>query len=42
MPLYDILAFDDYYKGLANAKKENKPVMLDFMGHACVNCRKME
>jgi len=42
MPPHDILAFDDYDKGLAYAKKVNKPVMLDFTGHACVNCRKME
>jgi len=42
MPPHDILAFNDYDKGLAYAKKVNKPVMLDFTGHACVNCRKME
>jgi len=35
-----ILAFNDYDKGLAFAKKENKPVLIDFTGHACVNCRK--
>ncbi|WP_432714807.1 protein-disulfide reductase DsbD family protein [Pedobacter sp.] len=34
--------FFDYDEGLAYAKKVNKPVMLDFTGHACVNCRKME
>lgn len=34
--------FKDYYEGLAYAKKENKPIMLDFTGHACVNCRKVE
>ncbi|WP_242086311.1 protein-disulfide reductase DsbD family protein [Aestuariivivens sediminis] len=39
---HDILAFDDYDKGLAYAKKVNKPVMIDFTGWACVNCRKME
>ncbi len=42
MAPHNILAFNDYYKGLAYAKKVNKPVMLDFTGHACVNCRKME
>lgn len=42
MPPHNILAFNDYDKGLAYAKKVNKPVMLDFTGHACVNCRKME
>ena len=42
MAPHDILAFNDYDKGLAYAKKVNKPVMLDFTGYACVNCRKME
>lgn len=39
---HQILAFNDYEKGLAYAKSVNKPVMLDFTGWACVNCRKME
>ncbi|MFH6991619.1 cytochrome c biogenesis protein CcdA [Flavobacterium sp. FlaQc-48] len=39
---HDILAFNDYDKGIAYAKKVGKPVMLDFTGWACVNCRKME
>ena len=39
---YNILTFNDYEKGLAYAKKVNKPVLLDFTGRACVNCRKME
>ncbi|MFD1819586.1 Thiol:disulfide interchange protein DsbD [Pseudarcicella hirudinis] len=34
--------FFDYEEGLAYARKVNKPVMIDFTGHACVNCRKME
>jgi len=34
--------FFDYDEGLAYAKKMNKPVFIDFTGHACVNCRKME
>lgn len=38
----DIIAFKDYETGLAYAKKINKPVLLDFTGFACVNCRKME
>lgn len=42
MAPHNILAFNDYDKGLAYAKKVNKPVMIDFTGHACVNCRKME
>ncbi|WP_281631583.1 protein-disulfide reductase DsbD family protein [Flavobacterium luteolum] len=39
---HDIVAFDDYDKGVAYAKKTGKPIMLDFTGWACVNCRKME
>ncbi|WP_115900137.1 protein-disulfide reductase DsbD family protein [Tenacibaculum gallaicum] len=42
IPPHDIMSFHDYDKGLAYAKKVGKPVMLDFTGHACVNCRKME
>ncbi len=38
----NIMYFTDYDAGMAYAKKNNKPVMLDFTGHACVNCRKME
>ncbi len=34
--------FDDYDKGMAYAEAHNKPVLLDFSGYACVNCRKME
>ena len=39
---HQIVVFDDYDKGLAYAKTVNKPIMLDFTGHACVICRKME
>ncbi|NDV17771.1 thioredoxin fold domain-containing protein, partial [Muricauda sp. TY007] len=39
---HDIVAFKDYEKGMAYAKKVGKPVLIDFTGHACVNCRKME
>ncbi len=39
---YDLDVFFDYDEGLAYARKVNKPVMIDFTGHACVNCRKME
>ncbi|SEB18985.1 protein-disulfide reductase DsbD family protein [Pedobacter hartonius] len=35
-------AFFDYDEGMAYAKEVNKPVLIDFTGHACVNCRKME
>ncbi len=34
--------FKDLEKGVAHAQKEGKPIILDFTGHACVNCRKME
>jgi len=37
-----IPAFDDYYQALAYSKKVKKPLMIDFTGWACVNCRKME
>ena len=38
----NLTCFKDLKEGLAYAKKENKPIMLDFTGYACVNCRKME
>lgn len=34
--------FDNYETGMAEAKRLNKPVMIDFSGFGCVNCRKME
>ncbi len=34
--------FHDYYEGLAYAKEKNKPILLDFTGYGCVNCRKTE
>lgn len=34
--------FDDYEAGMAYAKREGKPVIIDFSGYGCVNCRKME
>lgn len=37
-----IPAFDDYNKALEYAKKVNKPLLLDFTGKGCTNCRKME
>ncbi len=37
-----LTVFKDYDKGMAYARQVNKPVMLDFTGFACVNCRKME
>ena len=35
-------AFTDYEAGMEYAKRNNKPVMIDFSGYGCVNCRKME
>ena len=37
-----IMVFHDYDKGIAHAKKVGLPIMIDFTGWACVNCRKME
>lgn len=34
--------FTDYEAGMNYARQNNKPVMLDFTGYGCVNCRKME
>ncbi|MEC7781954.1 MAG: cytochrome c biogenesis protein CcdA [Bacteroidota bacterium] len=39
---YQLVTFTDYDAGMAYAKAENKPVLIDFTGKACVNCRKME
>lgn len=41
-PPHGFIAFFDLDEGMAYAKKVNKPVLIDFTGHACVNCRKME
>ncbi len=38
----NIRVFTDYDKALAHAKEVNKPLFVDFTGHNCVNCRKME
>lgn len=35
-------AFKDFDEGVAEAKRTGKPIMIDFTGWACVNCRKME
>lgn len=35
-------SFKDLKEGIAYAQKINKPIMIDFTGYACVNCRKME
>lgn len=39
---HGIDAFYDYQEGLEYARKVNKPVLIDFTGWSCVNCRKME
>ncbi len=39
---HGIDGYFDYEEGIAAAKKLKKPIMLDFTGWACVNCRKME
>ena len=39
---HNIVAFHNYDEGLAYAKKVNKPVLIDFTGVTCVNCRRME
>lgn len=39
---HDIMTFHDYEKGLAYAKEVGKPIMIDFTGVTCVNCRRME
>jgi thiol:disulfide interchange protein DsbD len=41
-PAHTFEAFYDYDEGLAYAKKVNKPVLIDFTGHSCTNCRRME
>src|SRR5690554_6776286 len=38
----NIMVFHDYDLALAHAKKVGKPLLVDFTGHNCVNCRRME
>jgi len=38
----DLNCFKDLKSGIDYAQKVNKPILLDFTGYACVNCRKME
>jgi thiol:disulfide interchange protein DsbD len=38
----NIDCFHDYDEGLAYAQENNKPILLDFTGYGCVNCRRME
>lgn len=39
---HDIITFHDYDHALEYSKKIGKPLLIDFTGYACVNCRKME
>jgi len=39
---FGLTAYFDLEEGMAAAKALNKPVMLDFTGHSCANCREME
>ena len=41
MPL-GLKGYFDYKQGLACAKEQGKPVLIDFKGHACANCKRME
>jgi thiol:disulfide interchange protein DsbD len=41
MPL-GLKGYFDYKQGLVCAKEQNKPVLIDFKGHACANCKRME
>lgn len=39
---HEFVEYDDFDEGMAVAAKEGKPVLIDFSGYGCVNCRKME
>lgn len=39
---HGLTGYFDYKQALEESKKQNKPIFIDFTGHACVNCRKME
>ena len=39
---YNLKGFFDYQEALKYSKKNNKPMLLDFTGHGCVNCRDIE
>jgi len=39
---HGLQGYFDYEQGLACAKQQNKPVLIDFTGHGCVNCKVME
>lgn len=39
---FNLQGYFDYEEGLACAREQGKPVFIDFKGHACANCKKME
>ena len=39
---HEFVEYDDYDEGMKAAEREGKPVLIDFSGYGCVNCRKME
>ncbi len=39
---FELTGYFDYQQGVACAQKLNKPILLDFKGHTCSNCKKME
>ena len=39
---YGLKGFFDYQEGVEYAKREGKPILIDFKGHACANCKRME
>lgn len=42
IPLQGVEAYYDYDQAVAKAKETKKPIFIDFTGHTCANCRKME
>lgn len=42
MEIVEHTVYTDYEKGMAEARRQGKPVFLEFTGYGCVNCRKME
>ena len=42
LTVHNLVSFTDYKTGVEYAKKVNKPIMIDFTGKQCVNCRLME
>ncbi|MEI6596344.1 MAG: cytochrome c biogenesis protein CcdA, partial [Bacteroidota bacterium] len=39
---HGLTGYFDYKQALEESRKQHKPIFIDFTGHACVNCRKME